>query len=159
MVDWPAKRWFDAWKVINVGQPDIGWFFHFIFLDHVVMRTFMVCLGNFIQKLRKFKIQGGTYSVKSCLLRGEGLVLYFRRFSRSIYEFTNNLKLCPPPPMAGYQWGTVLSFGELSSLYKPVIKLSLIGSRRRDLISSRLWQMSNPSSSFYLFLHSICHIW
>ena len=49
MVDWPAKRWFDAWKVINVGQPDIGWFFHFIFLDHVVMRTFMVCLWDFIQ--------------------------------------------------------------------------------------------------------------
>ena len=38
-------------------------------------------------------------------------------------------------------WGAVLSFGELSFLYKPVIKLSLIGSGEGDLISSGLDQI------------------
>ena len=42
--------------------------------------------------------------------------------------------------MAG-SWGAVLSFGELSFLYKPVIKLSLIGSGEGDLISSGLDQI------------------
>ena len=42
-------------------------------------------------------------------------------------------------------WGAVLSFGELSFLYKPVIKLSLIGSGEGDLISSGLDQILNSN--------------
>ena len=149
--------WWWRWRSVNYWR-------HFIIITRQCARSpsakqSLILVAMTINSL--FASFGRLASVRTCQEMPERLLafgqvdiswffhsIFFRlhdlKLESSALSQTSNLSIFLNISLEenlGRLVGAVLSFGELSFLYKPVIKLSLIGSGEGDLISSGLDQI------------------